>query len=56
MKIFPGLTEHRILSLSYLCFFPENLEAVNDEQCECFHHNIARMGQQYQERWDPAMM
>jgi len=56
MNIFPGLIEHKILFVSHLCFFLENLEVLSDDQREWFHHNRARMEQQYQVRWDLSMM
>lgn len=34
MKIFTRLTEHRILCVSHLCFFLENIEAPSDYQNE----------------------
>ena len=41
---------------THLDFFPENLGAVSDEQGQLFHQDITTMEQQYQGRWDPAMM
>lgn len=55
MKIFTCLTEHTILCVSHLCFFLENIKAPSDDQNERFHHNMARLEQQYQVRWDPSM-
>ncbi|KDR24014.1 hypothetical protein L798_07957, partial [Zootermopsis nevadensis] len=41
---------------SHLDFFPRNLGDVSDEQGKRFHEDIRTMEEQYQGRWDPAMM
>ena len=41
---------------SHIDRFPENLDAVSDEQGEWFHQDIKEMETRYQGRWDAAMM
>ena len=41
---------------SHLEFFPENLGAVGDEQCEKFHQDIQSMEERYKGVWNEGMM
>ena len=38
---------------SHLDSFSENLDAVSDEQGECFHQDIATMEKRYLDHWNP---
>ena len=37
---------------SYRANFPENLDAVSDEQGERYHQDLKIMEERYQDRWD----
>jgi hypothetical protein len=39
-----------------LCFFPENLCALSEEQGERFHQDIKEMERRYQGQWNVSMM
>ena len=41
---------------SHLDYFPENLEAMSEEQGECFHQDLKTMEKRYQGRWNENMM
>jgi hypothetical protein len=41
---------------SHLDFFPENIDAVSEEQGECFHQDIKEMERRYQGRWNVNVM
>ena len=41
---------------SHLEFFPENLGAVGDEQCEKFHQDIQSMEERYKGVWNEGIM
>ncbi|GBN93155.1 hypothetical protein AVEN_49701-1 [Araneus ventricosus] len=41
---------------SHLDYFPENLDAVSEEQGESFHHDIKEMYRRYQGKWNVSMI
>jgi len=41
---------------SRLSYFPENLNAVSEEEGERFHQDIRKMEQRYQSQWNINMM
>ena len=60
LEKFKNLNVHMSIKIhflfSHLHRFPENFEAVSDEQGEGFHQDIKAVEQRYQGRWDSHMM